>query len=501
MLIETAAAKSQGIVEDSVPDTTETLWIVALAAGLMVQLWFGMIGTSLWRDETGTWWAVADGAAAAIRRSFYWGGTSPFYFLTVCASTRLLGPSQISLRLPSLFAMAGAIYFLYKIALRLYDRASAAVVVLVFLCIASFYAIEARPYALAMLGLTASTWALLRWLDTGRFIHAAIYVVMGAWVVYAHYLLALGLVPGAIFAAVCLRRESRGLAWLGCFFASLGLLCLPLARHLQSLSATRSAHTVAAAPSVPQIVEGLMPGALAGVLILGVWVYSVWRGEAGLTGKCTAPSALLIGTWSVFAPVFLVLLPLFGDFHLFVDRYYSSALPGQALLLGGLISSIRPGFARKALLVLLVVGTILVQGKFSVRSHGGEDWRAAMAFVNHQAETGAPVLFQSGFVEASDFAALRDPKLRDVLFAPQLVYGGPAQSIRLPHASVRTSTPDMERIFRQVEHAPRFFLLQADYDRSFEMWLLGKLGPACASELAETFGEVYLTRFTCENPG
>jgi len=44
-------------------------------------------------------------------------------------------------------------------------------------------------------------------------------------------------------------------------------------------------------------------------------------------------------------------------------------------------------------------------------------------------------------------------------------------------------------------------LLQADYDRSFEMWLLGKLGPACASELAETFGEVYLTRFTCENPG
>ena len=242
-----------------------------------------------------------------------------------------------------------------------------------------------------------------------------------------------------------------------------------------------------------------MPGGLAGALILAVWIYHVWRGNAGLAGRCTALSAVLIVTWSLFAPLFLFLLPTFSDFRLFLDRYYSSALPGQALLLGGLISSIRPGIGRKALLVVLVAASILAQGKLTVRSHNNEDWRAALEFVKQEAGTAEPVLLQSCFVEGADFAALRDAKLRDVLFAPALVYGEPVKSIRLPNVFSGRYSRDAEDVVRQLELAPRFLLLQGDNDPSFEMWLLGRLGPRCRSEQAESFGYISLRRFSCQD--
>jgi hypothetical protein len=480
-------------------DTSERLWIIALSAMVVIQLWFGLIATSFWLDETATWWMVKDGAAETVRRAFSWSGQSPLFYLVAWLSSRLFGLNEIALRIPSVLAMSGAIYFLYRIAERLYDKASAAVVAFVFLCVASFYAIDARPYALAMLCLTASTWALLRWLDTNRPLDAILYVITAALVVYAHCILSLGLAAGIVYGVAATRKEPRRLVGQGFMAVAIAVLCLPLVPQLRTFYAMRSTHAIADLPQVGDLLNGFIPCSVAGAFILFVWIFMVFRRDADIAGKCTRLAALLIGIWALFAPLFLFLLPVYTDLRLFFDRYYSSALPGQALLIGGLLSSIRPRAARKALLVALGAGSILAQGRLTANSHGREDWRAAMHFARQEAGYNAPVLVVSGFVEAADFASLRDPKLRDILSAPELVYGEPARAIRLPSAFNGRDNADMENIARQLENEPRFFLLTGNPDRRYEMWLGGRLGLRCRSEQVErNFGYVWLTRFSCE---
>jgi mannosyltransferase len=475
----------------------ERMWIIAAGAVVVIQLWFGMISSSFWLDETGTWWIVKDGAADAVRRALFWSGQSPFFYLIEWCSSRLFGLNEIGLRIPSLLAMAGAGCFLYRIAERLYDRASAAAAAFVFVCAVSFYAIDARPYALAMLCLTASTWALLRWLDSNRPMDAILYVITAALVVYAHCIMSLGLVAGVFCAAVNVWNEPRRLARLASLQTGVALLCLPLVSQLRTFYAARSAHTFTAAPGFDGLLPGLIPCSLAGASILLVWVVMIFRGEADIAGICTRRAALLIGTWSLFAPLFLFLLAVSTDLRLYVPKYYSSALPGQALLVGGLLSSIRRSAVRTALIVTVGALSILTSGKLAFNSHGNEDWRAAMDFVRKEAGS-APVLLVSGFVEASDFAALSDPKLRDVFFAPELFYGEPKRSIRLPNLFDGRGDKDMDGIATQLQSESRFFLLTENPDERYEMWLMGRLGHQCRTETTgQHFGYLWITRFTC----
>ena len=477
---------------------SERLWIVVAGAIVVTQLWFGMISTSFWLDETGTWWIVKDGAAEAVRRSFSWSGQSPLFHLIAWFSSRLFGLNEVALRIPSVLAMSGAVWFLYRIAERLYDRASAAMVAFVFLSAASFYAVDARPYALAMLCLTGSTWALLRWLDTNRPLDAILSVITGALVVYAHCILSLGLVPGVIYAAVTLRRQPRRLAWLGFLQVAVALLCLPLVPQLRTFYATRSAHTITGPPAMNDLLGGLIPCSVAGALILLVWIYTASRGESGIAGKCSPTTALLIGTWSLLAPLFLFLLAVSTDLRLYVGRYYSSALPGQALLAGGLLASIQRSAVRKALIVAVAAWSILAYGRLTVSSHNNDDWRDAMAFVDKEAGS-APVLLVSPFAEATDFKSVRDPKLREILFAPELFYGHPVGSIRLPHVFARGENMELEKLAERLQGERRFYLVDDKPDPSYRMWLLGRLGSGCRAEsTGQSFGYVSVDRFTCK---
>jgi hypothetical protein len=263
--------------------------------------------------------------------------------------------------------------------------------------------------------------------------------------------------------------------------------------------ATRSSHTFSARPGAGELLTGLIPGSLAGALVLIVWIWMAFRGDTGNGGKFTRHTMLLIGSWALFAPLFLALLSAGTDIHLFVSRYYSSALPGQALLIGALLSSIRPSAVRKLLLVALAAMSIFGQGRLTLRSHGNEDWSAAMEFVRHEAGSQAPVLLVSGFAEAADFADLRKPALRDILFAPELIYGEPARSIRLPRGFTARDTADMEAVVRQIENEPRFYLLTENPDRGYENWLAGRLASRCGSgPMEQTFGYIWVTRFVCE---
>jgi mannosyltransferase len=151
--------------------------------------------------------------------------------------------TEIALRLPSVLAMAGAVYFLYRIADRLLDRETATLASFVFLCTASFFAVDARPYALALLSLTASTYLLLRWIDGGRMFDALLYVAASALLVYAHVVLSITLIAGIVYAGLTLRRERRRLWWIVGMTIAVGLLCIPLVGELRIFYADRAVHS------------------------------------------------------------------------------------------------------------------------------------------------------------------------------------------------------------------------------------------------------------------
>jgi hypothetical protein len=228
-----------------------------------------------------------------------------------------------------------------------------------------------------------------------------------------------------------------------------------------------------------------------------VWIYTALRGESGIAGKCSPTTALLIGAWSLLAPLFLFLLAVSTDMRLYVGRYYSSALPGQALLAGCLLSFIQPSAVRKALIVAVAAWSILAYGRLTVSSHDNDDWRDAMAFVNKEAGS-TPVLLVSPFAEAADFKSLADPTLREILFAPEVLYGQPVRSIRLPHAFADGETTELEKLAERLKGERRFYVVNDTPDPSYEMWLLGRLGSGCRAEsTGSRFGYVSVGRFTC----
>jgi hypothetical protein len=495
------AIRSQVAIAERTDSGVEFPLIAVAAAFVLIVAWLGMIPSSLWLDETGTWWIVKDGPGIAIQRALSWSGQSPLYYLIAWLSSRLFGLNDITLRLPSVVAMGGAVCFLYRIAARLIDRTAATTASFVFLCTASFYAVDARPYALALLCLTASIFFLLRWVDGGSQSVLLLHMVASTLLIYAHAVLSITLAAGIVYAVMTLRHEPRRLAWLAGVQIGAGLLCIPLVGELRSFYADRAIHSFTAPPSLENLLPALIPGALAGGVILIVWLGMSFRREVSIAGKCTGNAGVLIGVWSLLAPAVLFLLAEFTNIRLFVPKYYSAALPGQALVLGGLLSSIERNPVRNALCVSVAAIAILTSGKLDGQTHGHENWRDAMSFVRAEAGS-APVLLVSGFVEASDFQRLADPRMRDVLFAPELRYGQPARSIRLPNAFSGGSNPKMEEIARELRPEPRFFLVTENPDRSYEMWLLGTMqagGAHCASETTGSrFGYLWVTRFNCK---
>jgi hypothetical protein len=385
--------------------------------------------------------------------------------------------------------MAGAIWFLYRIVLRLFDRGTAAIAAFVFLCGSSFFAVDARPYALPILCITVATWAILRWSEANRAIDAAMFIAAGALAVYGHCVLSLGLAAPIAYGAAVFRNKPDRLIRLGLMMLAIAALCVPLLPEVLNFYATRTAHAHAGRPGAGDILIGLIPCGLTGGLVVIVWIERVFRRAVQLPAEYSHDKALLAAVWALFAPLFLAALSSVSDIQLYVDRYFSCALPGQALITGVLLASIRPRFVRQALLITIALSTI-VWGKLLAGSHGNDDWRSAMDLIHKEAGS-APVLLVSPFAEGADFRAVHTPALRDILFAPASFYGEPPGAIRLPHAFAAKEQAELEAIAARIQNEPRIYLIADKPDRSYETWLVGRLASRCPSEpLEQSFGQV-----------
>src|SRR5262249_62002189 len=107
------------------------------------------------------------------------------------------------MRWPSAAMMGLALYFVFLVGSRLWDREAGllAALALAWMPAVALAASVARPYAFTLMTLSGFAWALLRWIDAGRIRDGIAVALFAALTAYGHIILALGLIVPAVYAA------------------------------------------------------------------------------------------------------------------------------------------------------------------------------------------------------------------------------------------------------------------------------------------------------------
>jgi 4-amino-4-deoxy-L-arabinose transferase-like glycosyltransferase len=470
-------------------------YLVVLLALTSAVLWLLPISSSLWLDETGTFWIVKDGLRQTFDRALRFQGQSPAYFVIEWFARRLGGHHEVALRLPSLVAMAVAAYLLFRLARNFFDQETALLAILVFVSFGSvaFAAVDARPYPFALAAAIAATLQLVRWLERGRFWDGVGYAFLAALMVYFHLLFGAVLLAHLVYA-VRRRRAGSPVRWLQMSLAAAGvaLLLLPLLVQLHSLVDQRRSLSFPTDLSVPELFRQLAPATLVTGLLAGILI-------AGLADRISfrrfwkSPDGIALGVaWAVIPTIGLWVAAHVTSTSIFATRYILSATPGIALLGGASIRSVAPSRGRR-IVALVVALTALLANANTV--HYGEDWRGAIRAANAVSEPSSPVLLNAGLIESNQLSWLRDPEKASYLDGPAAEYPVRGRLFPLPYSLGPAERMYLEALTQNVLlHSGRFVLITRYANAPFAPWLTARLPQFSIHPLGQ-FGFLTVTLF------
>lgn len=452
-----------------------------LAAAAAVRLWVMPITSGLWLDETTTYWSAYKGIGAAISRSQFWPGQNVLYSVIAAIAIRLGGHSEVVLRLPSLLAAFGTAWFLFRLGERFFDRETAALSLVVFASLQSMFetAANGRPYSLGLLFVVASTWQLVKWLDSGRTRDMLLYALLAAAVPYFHYLFATIFIVHAIYAVYRVRREARRQFWeLALAIVAVVALLSPLVWNATRGKHISTASSFTSTPDFEKLFSSGMPAVLGTGIFLGLLLgYSLQRKLKAENVVAPSPDTLLLlTTWFVVPIVTLFAVSRWSEFKVFVPRYYLPASPALALLVGWGIRNISEK-VRVVVSACVVVTAISAFGThhFWVNPYL-EDWRRAAKEVQAaNLDPHTPVLVRTGLIETAkptwDVELDRDSPL----LAPLAKYPVPGRILLVPSGLNEPSVRYMNDLSSKLlDSSAEFVYLTRDLGDPFEAWLSGR---------------------------
>ena len=420
----TAAASAVGQSSAKRPPLTLT-WVSSRPVEMALLfvaplLWIAPAWTSLWLDEGITYWVIKDGLGEAIRRAREYQGQSPLYFLIEWLAITLGGHSEFVLRLPSLVAIGLATWTILGLGRWLFDDETGLVAATLFaywVYLMSNMSYNARPYALAIFAVAASTLALIRWFGSNRMRDAAIYVGFAALLLYSQPLYA-GLFGVHLVALLEYRRRGKTSVSILHFYAALGgavALTLPLAPQMISFWRLHRAVYLSSPP-------------IAGVASLLLWPAAIIAATVLVQRRLVSQPPVFLYLWCLAPPLWLLCVTLLSGDVGPIGRYNYWQFPAIVLATAAALRAIR----RPLRLAVLVALALLA---FSQADRPAlEDWRRATAlarpFVN-AADT--PVLIRSGLPQARLRKWLEDPEAAQVVLAPLAFYPMPGAPKALPY--------------------------------------------------------------------
>lgn len=481
----------------------EVKYLLLLVAIVFIRFCLMPLGSSLSLDETGTYWVIQGNFQETLSRIAAWPGQPALFCIVEWGVKQVGGAREVVLRLPSVLAMGGTVVLLFRLGERLFDRLTALIAILVFLCMrpVAYAATDARPYALALLTSIAAMLFLLEWFDRRRSAHGIAYAVFASLTIYLQPVFGVLFLVHAGYALYKLRQGSvswRELIGLG------GLVLLLLIPAIPGfLALGRIAKNFTHVPK-PQLIEFLNALALPSVcfaMIAGLFPFfgrDVLRFRPVLRNR---EDLFFLASWAVVPVLLFFVTSLFLPTKLFAARYMVSSAPALALLFAWAIRAFEPVQLRRLILLILAVTSIGLYGVVTRLwpNHDGNNWRAAMQAVRTAAggKPGTLVLMQSGFIESNNPLQFFDPASRDMLLAPTVYYPIEADVLPFPdHVNAENLKYLSQLSSSTLEPRGRFLFVTCESGNGLLEGFTGRLDErGFKSTNIADFGEINLTMF------
>ena len=345
------------------PEPLEARWltVVAWAFPLVLMTTLGLLGVNtpgLWEDELATlgmitapwseFWGVLANAEASI---------GPYYVL-MRLWTEVFGTSDLSLRIPSVLAMAGSAGLLAALGTRIGGRrvGIAAGTLFAVIPMISRYAQEARPYAITVFAAVLATYLVVRLLERPGFLWYLAYAVTVLVLGLSHLVALLLLAAHALIVWKARPGRRRVLAWLGTATASI----LPMLPVLY-LGQRQTGNQIAWIPPLTFDRVAVMPDSLFGSAVLGGAVIAL-----ALVAMTMVGSSLVATAWAVIPTVGLALASFITP--LWLSRYLLFVLPAWVLLAA---LALRRATILRGTMAVLTLGLLTVPAQLDLRGSAG----------------------------------------------------------------------------------------------------------------------------------
>jgi hypothetical protein len=350
-----------------------------------------------------------------------------------------------------------------------------------------FYAVEARPYALAQLLATAHLFLFLARLQRGTQWRMRIaFIAIGALLVYLHYTLALLLVAEVFVVALLVafnRLDRRQAQFIGCDALIVALCCLGALPHVKGVFDRRANWTLIVAEADWRTWFQIWHGGW--YLALAFMLFLIARVVPGPSKSAFARAIALAGLWfTVFVICWMSTVLAFAP--LLLERYLVGVSVVPVVLMGAAVQRAADKERRLGIAVfaLAIVMTIYLTGYFEWLTGQrarfmapaftrNEDWRSVKSMLGRS--PARPILLRAGLIESdqltSDSEGLfydycRFPLLtmspssieRDGVFPlrlsrPRLVAAGLERSLQSTDSAwliLRRSQPHARRVAHEI---------------------------------------------------
>lgn len=439
----------------------------ALSLAVSISLWLLAFRSPLDLDETGSFWQISAGFSRIWPRQ---GLDFPGYSYLLWLTTKILGTSEIAMRIPSVLAMLAASFLLYRVARKLFPRDVAIVAVAIF-CLnpAVIYAsIDVRPYAFAVLMANAAILALFRLRDNDSNRSAALLGFLAASILYFHYLFGV-ILPALAICFLLIKRGNRPALWRqgGIALGAFALGFLPVIPGLEYVFRTRATHVYASAPKLGTLIWTLAPRFLViGLVITGLaalLVAGLRTQQRGRRSHLEGEHVLLCLTLALVPILILYGVSVGTSMHVFLPRYRLAAISGIALCWALAIGLFDSRVLRLVFCLALAMTTAHAYlATPSTREHGNT-WKYALEVAEKNASPrNTPVLICSDFIESNHALMPFGSAKESALFAPLSYYKISVPVVPLPKAlngeAVRVATAFLRKATQQHER----FLAVAD---------------------------------------
>jgi len=450
-----------------------------LASLPVLCLWIAPMGSSLWLDELVTYWSVCKGVVPSIARSQSWPGLQTPYMVLVAAIVRLIGTSEIVLRLPSLFAVLLAAWLLFRLGEHLFDRETGILAVAIFTSlhpVAKEAATNARPYGIALFFVVASMLQLVRWLDTQRLRNMAGFIVTCSAIPYFHLLFTTIYLVFFAYGIYVWRAERRiRIKQLVLAAAAVMFLLMPPLWYVLFVSRPSAASSWAGTPDFEGLLSSFIPNVLAATLLLGgisaCFVYQ----RLGAALQISRSTAFLLGSWLILPVITAFVVARATPLEVFVPRYYLPAFVALALIAGYGIRMLTPARLRPIIAGFVVGGSIMSYAGYHLTvSPHREDWRTAAKLVRSTVlSPTTPVLLRVGLIETEKIHWDRSIDKDSPLLCPLSKYPMPGQIILVPYRIDAATIRYMQQISSQILATNETFLVVSRKDEEFIPWMHG----------------------------